>query len=424
MFQSMSHASEKEKTMPFAKEAWITAIELAAVLVVGAFATQPARAANKENVLYRFKGGTDGRYPYGGLVRDAKGNLYGTTYFGGASGAGTVFRLGKTGKLKVLHSFTGGKDGGYPVAGVITDAAGNLYGTTLEGGAFGAGTVFKVDTSGHETALYSFGKTGNYDGAFPYAGLIMDAAGNLYGTTSSGGLPPYAGTVFKIDLSGHETFEYAFTNRGDGEYPLASLIADANGILYGTTYYGGASGAGTVFKLDTTTGTDTVLYSFSGGADGSNPVAGVIMDAKGNLYGTTMFGGTSPNCGPVGCGVAFKLDTAGTETVLHTFGLGGRGEGANPTAGLVLDAKGNLYGTTEYGGGGSNGAGMVFKLDATGKETKLEVFTGLQDGGFPYAGLIRDNAGNLYGTGQFGGNLTDCTSYTNNGCGVLFKIAP
>jgi uncharacterized repeat protein (TIGR03803 family) len=366
------------------------------------------------------QGRDDGQYPYGGLVRDAKGNLYGTTYFGGASGAGTVFRLSKTGKQKVLHSFTGGKDGGYPVAGVIMDAAGNLYGTTLQGGDFGAGTVFKVNPSGHETVLYAF--TGLYDGAFPYSGLLMDAAGNLYGTASSGGFPAYTGLVFKLDTSGHETVLYYFMNRGDAAYPLADVIMDAKGNLYGTTYYGGASGAGTVFKVDTA-GTETVLYPFTGGNDGSNPVAGVIMDAEGNLYGTTEFGGSSPNCGPFGCGVAFKLDTANKETVLHTFG-GQGGEGANPTAGLVLDAKGNLYGATECGGGGSNGAGMVFKLDKTDKETKLQVFTGSSDGGFPYAGLIRDKAGNLYGTGLFGGNLADCTNNINNGCGVVFKITP
>jgi uncharacterized repeat protein (TIGR03803 family) len=406
--------------MKFEKEAWINAIGLAVMLVVGACATQLAGAVDNEKVLYRFKGGTDGKYPYGSLTRDAKGNLYGTTYFGGASGAGTVFRLGKTGKQKVLHSFTGGKDGGYPVAGVIMDAAGNLYGTTLQGGDFGAGTVFKVDTTGHETVLYTF--TGAYDGAFPYAGLMMDAAGNLYGTASSGGFPPYTGLVFKLDTTGHETVLYYFMNKGDGAYPLAGVIMDANGNVYGTTYYGGTSGAGTVFKVDGA-GTETVLYSFTGGNDGSNPVAGVTMDGKGNLYGTTEFGGSSPDCGPLGCGVVFKLDTTNKETVLHTFG-GAGGEGANPTAGLLLDAKGNLYGTTEYGGGGSNGAGMAFKLDKTGKETKLEVFTGGTDGGFPYAGLIRDSAGNLYGTGQLGGNLSDCTNNISNGCGVVFKITP
>jgi uncharacterized repeat protein (TIGR03803 family) len=208
------------------------------------------------------------------------------------------------------------------------------------------------------------------------------------------------------------------------DYPVAGVIMDANGILYGTTYYGGASGAGTVFKLDMTTGIETVLYPFTGGNDGSNPVAGVIMDAKGNLYGTAMFGGTSPNCGPLGCGVAFKLDTNNLETVLHTFGNGGGGEGANPTAGLFRDAKGSLYGTTEYGGGSSLGSGMVFRLDKTGKETKLKIFEGLSDGAAPYAGLIRDKAGNLYGTAQFGGNLADCTSYSGNGCGVVFKITP
>jgi uncharacterized repeat protein (TIGR03803 family) len=300
------------------------------------------------------------------------------------------------------------------------DAAGNLYGTTLQGGDFGAGTVFMVNPSGHETVLYAF--TGLYDGALPYSGLLMDAAGNLYGTASSGGFPAFTGLVFKLDTSGHETVLYYFMNRGDGAYPLASVIMDANGNLYGTTYYGGTSGAGTVFKVDAA-GTETVLYSFTGGNDGSNPVAGVSMDADGNLYGTTEFGGSSPNCGPFGCGVVFKLTKKGTVTILYTF-TGAGGDGANPTAGLVRDAKGNLYGTTEYGGGGSNGAGMVFKLDKTGKETKLEVFTGGKDGGFPYAGLIRDKAGNLYGTGQLGGNLADCSSNISNGCGVVFKITP
>jgi uncharacterized repeat protein (TIGR03803 family) len=405
--------------MKFARVASITMLALAVVLVLGVYATQSAEAQTY-SVLYTFTGGADGKYPYGGLALDAtKGSLYGTTYFGGTFGAGTVFRLGRTGEK--VHSFTGGKDGGYPVAGVIMDAAGNLYGTTLQGGAFGAGTVFKLDTTGHETVLYSF--TGEFDGAFPYAGVIMDAAGNLYGTTSSGGFPPFTGTVFKLDPSGNETVLYAFTNRGDGDYPVAGVIRDANGNLYGTTYYGGASGAGTVFKLDTL-GTETVLYSFTGGADGSNPIAGVIMDAAGNLYGTTYFGGTAPECGSFGCGVVFELDTTGKETVLYTFPAGGQFDGANPTAGLIMDAAGNLYGTTQGGGGGSNGAGIVFKLDKTGKETELKIFTGSQDGGFPYAGLVRDKTGNLYGTGQRGGNLTDCTSPINNGCGVVFKITP
>jgi uncharacterized repeat protein (TIGR03803 family) len=406
--------------MKSARLMWIRATALATVLVLGLGAIRSAEAQTY-SVLYAFEGATDGKYPYAGLARDAKGNIYGTTYYGGTSGAGTVFRLGKAGKQKVLHSFTGGKDGAYPVAGVIMDTAGNLYGTTLQGGALGAGTVFKVDATGHETILYTF--TGAYDGAFPYAGLMMDATGNLYGTASSGGFPPYTGLVFKLDPSGHETVLYDFINRGDGDYPLSGVIMDRKGNLYGTTYYGGASGAGAVFKLDTS-GTETVLYSFTGGADGSNPVAGVIMDKAGNLYGTTEFGGSSPNCGPLGCGVLFKLNTAGTETVLHTFGNGAQDEGANPTAGLVLDSKGNLYGTTEYGGGGSNGAGTVFKVDKTGKETKLEVFTGSTDGGFPYAGLIRDKAGNLYGTGQLGGNLADCNNNISNGCGVVFKITP
>jgi uncharacterized repeat protein (TIGR03803 family) len=242
------------------------------------------------------------------------------------------------------------------------------------------------------------------DRAIPGAAhLIGDSAGNLYGTTESGGASG-AGVVFKLNKTG-ETVLYSFTGGADGWSPVAGLIRDSAGNLYGTTFGGGArfgeSGSGVVFKLDTT-GTETVLYSFTGGADGGSPAAGLIRDSAGNLYGTTELGGVS------GAGVVFKLDTTGTETVLHSFtGPGGE----NPYAGLIADSAGNLYGTT-YGGGAS-GSGVVFKLDTTGTETVLYSFTGGADGGSPVAGLIRDSAGNLYGTTYEGGT---------SDAGVVFKL--
>jgi len=320
-----------------------------------------------ETVLYNFTG-PDGKYPYAGVIRDSAGNLYGTTYSGGASGYGVVFKLDTTGTESVLYSFTGGADGASPYAALLQDSAGNLYGTATGGGIGGCipngcGVVFKLDTTGTETVLYSF--TGGTDGGYPGAGLIQDAAGNLYSTTFDGGASG-AGVVFKLDTTGTETVLYSFTRGADGGGPKAGLIRDSAGNLYGTTEFGGASGFGVVFKLGMT-GTETVLYSFTGGADGANFSAGLIADSAGNLYGTTASGGASSGCGG-GCGVVFKLDTTGTETVLHSF-TGGAG-GAGPSGGLSQDSTGNLYGTAEYDGVFSGddckvsflGCGVVFKL--------------------------------------------------------------
>src|SRR5271157_94942 len=315
----------------------------------------------------------------------------------------------------VLYTFTGSPDGAGPDAGLVRDAQGNLYGTTGDGGASGAGTVFKVDTTGKETVLYSFAGTGG-DGANPYAGLLRDAQGNLYGTTAGGGdlacLAPYGcGTVFKVDMTGNETVLYSFTGTGgDGASPRAGLLPDAQGNLYGTTSLGGdlacnaPAGCGTVFKLDRT-GKETVLYSFTGGADGGRPVAGLVQDAQGNLYGTTASGGDLACLAPYGCGTVFKVDMTGNETVLYSF-TGTGGDGIQPLAGLVLDTLGNLYGTTSQGGDPActNGCGTVFKVDTTGKETVLYSFTGIGgDGVQPLATLVLDAQGNLYGTTFYGG---------------------
>ncbi len=295
----------------------------------------------------------------------------------------------------VLYSFTIA-DGVGPKPGLVRDKAGNLYGTTQRGGGSGAGEV----TAGTETVLYSF--TGSPDGA-PVSGLVRDKAGNLYGIGGSG-----AGTVFKLDTTGTLTVLHSFAGP-DGAFPLAALVRDKTGNLYGTTTVGGASGAGTVFKLDTA-GTETVLHSFTGGADGANPYGGLVRDKAGNLYGTTTGGGPLNCFGTDGCGVVFKLDTTGTETVLHTF-IGP--DGTFPIGDLVRDKAGNLYGTTYAGG--TYGEGTVFKLETTGTETVLYSFTGLADGAVPRAGLVRDKAGNLYGTTAEGGNLS---------CGVVFKVDP
>ena len=379
-----------------------------------------AHADTTFTVLYSFKNSPDGSGPYSSLIRDRAGNVYGTTAYGGLVGYGTVFKLDATGAETVLHSFTfGGADGSKPFGGLIRDAAGNFYGTTSDGGGigcapYGCGTVFKLDTTRHETVLYSF--TGGADGRNPYAGLVRDPAGNLYGTTFYGGgsnnCGQGCGTVFKLDAMGVQTVLHSFTGPPDGNWPLGSLILDAAGNLYGTTSWGGSSsnctaGCGTVFKLDAT-GAETVLYSFTGGADGARPASELIRDAAGNFYGTTQYGGAG-RCRD-GCGTVFKLDTTGTETVLYRFRR--NPDGGSPVAGLIRDAAGNLYGTTLYGGIKRNGT--VFKLDATGAETVLHSFT-RADGQQPTAGLVMDSAGNLYGTTDYGGAFD---------AGTVFKISP
>ncbi len=355
--------------------------------------------------------------------------------------------------LTTLYSFCSAPnctDGWYADAGLIQDDAGNLYSTTYLGGysgcanGYGCGTVFTLDTKGHETVLYSF-CPGGYpcgDGNNPVAGLIQDDAGNMYGTTDFGGLQGEAvqsGTVFKLDGTGHETVLYSFCSVGqctDGANPQAGLIQDAAGNLYGTTAFGGVGCCGTVFKLDNT-GHETVLNSFCSGGnpclDGNSPEAGLIQDGAGNLYGTTFYGGNSGDgCGNCGGGTVFKVDGTGHETALYSFcSAPNCTDGTYPSAGLIQDAAGNLYGTTINGGNpnsdcpfGAYGCGTVFKLDDTGRETVLYSFCSAPnctDGAYPYAGLIQDSAGNLYGTTSFGGANVGCDY--GAGCGTVFKLA-
>ena len=382
-------------------------------------------------VLHTFVGSpADGAVPYAGLTPDGAGNLYGTTFYGGAHNDGVVFKLSPTGTETILHSFTGyPNDGGVPWAGLIRDAAGNLYGTTRQGGArcgtFGCGTVFKLSPTGTEKVLYSF--SGGRDGGNPVAGLVRDTAGNLYGATNGGGATstcnaPYGcGVVFKLSPTGAETVLHRF-NGADGASPYAGfLVLDTAGNLYGTTNAGGAHNQGVVFKLSPT-GSETVLHSFTGGADGGGPRAGLLRDAARNLYGTTLNGGTSVN-GPCagGCGVVFKLspcDSGYDFSVVYTFP--GGAEGGNPEAGLIQDPVGNLYGTT---GSLAPGYNVVFKLSPAGTETVLYSFVGGADGGTPYAGLVRDSAGNLYGTTVDGGDTSGACGQ-GGGCGVVFRLGP
>lgn len=356
--------------------------------------------AQTYRVLFQFRAGMDGAAPLAGLVSDPNGNLYGTTSSDGAFDSGVVFTISAPHKESVLHSFSGrGGDGEYPLAGLVRDAAGDLYGTTANGGVYGGscggvgcGTVFKVDSAGKETVLHRF--TGTPDASTPYAGLVRDEAGDLYGTTFSGGQYGF-GTVFKIDKDGTENVLYNFNpNNGDGSFPYGGMAQDTAGNLYGTTDGGGKFGDGTVFKLDAN-GVETILYNFgSYSGDGTFPTGALIRDGAGNLYGTTQSGGTS------GLGTVFKVDQSGKETVLHSF-AGGKKDGEIPfLSGLVRDAKGNLYGVTNEGGRFSFGA--VFKVAPSGKETLMHSFDG-KDGKIPYGNLMLNRQGNLYGTTSAGG---------------------
>jgi uncharacterized repeat protein (TIGR03803 family) len=370
-----------------------------AILLVSS--TQLAQAQTF-SVLYTFGNGTDGGTPYAGLVRDSAGNLYGTTFAGGTGSSGTVFMVDPNGKETVLHNFKGKADGASPIAGLVRGPRGTLYGTTVEGGASNYGTVLKLNKAGKETVLHSFNRQ---DGSYADAGLLRDSAGNLFGATVKGGTANL-GTVFELDTTGKQTVLHSFTGGADGKfcYTYGRLIRDAAGNFYGTTLAGGASDQGTVFKLDTT-GQETVLYSFTGGADGGYPYAGLVLDKKGNLYGTTYAGGVS------GQGTVFKLTTVGNEVVLYSFT--GGADGGSPTAPLLRDGKGNLYGTTYFGG--ASNAGVVFKLAPNRQETVLHSFDYANDGGYPVAPLIRDAAGNFYGTATAGGASNH---------GTVFKLIP
>ena len=403
--------------------------------IAGFVVLSSSGAIASEKVLYSFRGGSDGANPYAGLIADSAGNLYGTTggggsgtdCRGGSSGCGTVFKLAPDGTETVLYSFLGGNDGANPSSSLITDRAGNLYGTTVEGGgANNYGTVFKLAADGAETVLYAF--KGGSDGISPAGNLVADRSGNLYGATAAGGsytgsacTDRGCGTVFEIGPNGTETILYTFQGGSDGGVPYAGLTRDKSGNLYGTTNLGGTNipnncgggdlGCGTIFKV-TQSGTESVVYDFQGGSDGWAPEAGLTMDSAGNLYGTTAGGGGAAYC-EFGCGTIFKAAPDGTETVLYAFQ--GGSDGLVPQAGVIMDKAGNLYGTT-FAGGGTHckraGCGTVFKLAPDGTETVLSELYG-KHGVQPAAGLFMGKDGLLYGTATIGGADND---------GVVFSV--
>jgi uncharacterized repeat protein (TIGR03803 family) len=332
-------------------------------------------------------------------------------------------------KYKMLHSFGAGEDGGGLWTGVTPDKEGDLYGATSGGGAYGDGIVFRLtphaDGRWTEEILHDFPSSPD-DGSDPNGGLIQDALGNWYGTTKSGGTDHTAGTVFELSHGSGvwtESTLYSFgTQSGDGGSPTAGLVMDGNGNLYGTTPKG--SPWSTAFKLTPGSGgwSETVLYRFCVSMpvckNGTAPYAGLILDAAGNLYGTTADGGEG--CGGEGCGTVYKL-TPGSggwkESVLHSFDNSGK-DGVDPGWGaLFIDGSGNLYGTTF--GGGTTGYGTVFQLTSSSKgswkESILYNFKNDSSGAEPNAGVVMDKAGNLYGTTTAGGTYE---------CGVIYKLAP
>ena len=402
------------------------------LVLVLALACTTFATAQTERILYEF-GSTagDGENPMSGLISDPAGHLYGTASYGGdnVNNWGTVFELtpqasGWTEQL--LHTFAGYyTDGSEPWGSLVRDAAGNLYGTTLNGGNSNFGSIFELTPKAgggwSERVLLSFNGYPE-GGANPKSGLILDAAGNLYGTTTGGGTYPQ-GTVFKLALQAgglwKETILHSFTGTpSDGTDPEANLIFDGAGNLYGTTASGGVYNYGTVFELSPNasgTWTEKILHSFGGGSDGKNPSGSLIFDAAGNLYGTTSYGGANTFCGNV-----FELKRnahgAWTETILHTF-EGYPTDGYASYASLTFDAAGNLYGTT-YEGGSAN-SGTAFELvpgaDGVWSEVVLHNFGLGTDGIGPVGGLTFGAGGRLYGTTSAGG--------ASNG-GTVFEITP
>jgi len=391
-------------------------------LFVFCAATAIPLSAQTFNTLYKYcsqSNCTDGAFPYGGLIQAGDGNFYGTTELGGVSyGNGTISKMTAQGNLSRFFSF---ETVAQPEASLLQASDGSFYGTTLSGGANHRGAVFKVTPGGTLTILYSFcGQMNCPDGADPSSGLVQARDGNLYGTTIGGGTnnplcSDACGTVFKITPSGTLTTLYRF-NWTDGTAPPAALVQATDGNLYGTTLQGGANLGGTVFRI-TTAGTLTTLYNFcslANCADGNGSEAALVQATDGNLYGTTYSGGSS------NVGTVFKITLSGTLTLLHSFSSS---DGAHPAAGLIQATDGNFYGTTSLGGSTvcfSGGCGTIFKVTPSGTLTALHLFDGT-DGFEPIAGLVQATNGNFYGT-TYKGGLYD-TGHCTFGCGTVFSVS-
>ncbi len=435
----------------------------ALVLLACVFAMVVPGWAERESVLYSFSGGSDGAHPMTSLITDGAGNFYGTASYGGlfqgsecsAEGCGVVFKLSReSGEWMetVIYTFTGGADGAAPFAGVKLDAAGNLYGTTAGGGSFqgsdcedfGCGVVFELSPNGAggwtESVLHSF--LGGKDGLAPYGPLTFDAQGNLYGTAPMGGYYG-AGEIYKLSPANggwKYSVVHAFTGRRDGGFPSAGVALDADGNIFASTDNDGGqcaygTGCGSLVELlPTSTGgyEVKVIYVFSGGDDGGTPGT-LTLDRWGNLYGAAFHGGSlNSNCvnesSGEGCGLVFEISPrrggGWRGKVLYTF-QGGE-DGALPASRVAIDVFGNVYGTTESGGDSAcNYCGVVYELAPTlrgeWREITLHAFSGGSDGSDPGGnGITLDGWGNLVGGTQAGGD--EC--FLNEGCGVLYKLAP
>ena len=325
---------------------------------------------------------------------------------------------------RVIYDFSGGNDGGDPATQITFDSSGNAYGTTVVGGDYGCGTVFQlspVGTNWELNTLYSFSCLA--DGKNPYGGVTLDAKGNLYGTTVAGGSGVCAGdgcgTVFELSKSGSnwtETVLYNFTGGNDGSGPGGGVVFDNDGNLYGTTPDGGRYSMGVVYELSPGQGgpwTQTVIHAFTGGADGGVGSLGSLLYNGGKFYGVAEIGGT------FGLGTVFELSPASGGawrfTTIHEFE--GQPHAGSPYGGLIMDGHGGLLGTTYFGG--VNGQGTVFDLalvNGKAQETTLYSFTGGNDGSFPTSTPVFDHAGNLYVTTSNGGN-PDCD------CGTIFELS-
>ena len=391
----------------------ILAFALLAVVAVCA----PAQAAEK--IIYTFTGGADGGTPYAGLLLGTKGVLYGTTFNGGSLGGGTVFELtpnsNGTWTQQVIYNFgTNSSDGFVPYGGLVSDSTGNLYGTTPVGGTNFFGTVFEVSPQANgtwtEKVLYNF--TGGNDGNGPYAGLALDKSGNLFGTTYGGGAQG-SGVAFELvnnNGAWSEKILHTFTGANDGGSPYdSSLTFDLAGNLYGTTVQGGAHDYGLIFQLSPAsngTWTEQVVHAFTGGGDGASGIGAVALDNAGNVYAETIYSVKE-----------YSPSSNGTWTSKDLHNFTGGADGASAEGPLTIDATGKLYGMTYTGG---LHKGTVFELaqgsNGIWSEKILHKFTGGSDGLFPqFAAVTVDASGNVYGTTPGGGTFN---------AGVVFQIKP
>jgi uncharacterized repeat protein (TIGR03803 family) len=380
--------------------------------------------AQTYKVLYSFTGGADGAWPFAGLTPDGHGNFYGTAAAGGnlkcayvgVPGCGVVFNVTKSGTETVLYAFQAGNDGANPMGSVIHDAQGNLYGGTEYGGdpscpyseGKGCGIIYKVDSKGQETVLYRF--TGGQDGANPVGSLLLDKSGNLWGVTQNQGYLGNSrcyghgcGTLFKLDAQGNLTVHPFLGPPNDGRLALAGLISDNAGNIYGTTEFGGTYDSGIVFKVNQQ-GEYSILHNFDiYDNDAVNPTN--LIFQEGTLYGPAVSGGTYDG------GALFQMDLSGQTTLLYNFYPLNDDANVWASGTVVRDGAGNIYGTTQFNGG----FGSIYSVDTSGNLTTLHYFEGNPDGENPWSGVIADSNGHLYGTTWTGGNP---------GPGTVFELIP